>query len=360
MLARAVRIANVRGVEVRLDPSVLLLGVLVAALFLLRFVDGFSWPLAIPMAAVGALLVMATTFAHELAHALEAQHRGIEVEAITLLLFGGVTEMHAGGQTARDELAIALVGPYVSLLCGAVFGIVATVSPDLLPDAVGAPVAEVAGLLGWWNVLLAAFNIVPGAPLDGGRVLRALMWMITRDRMRALRTSVRAGQLLGLTLVGTGLLLPFVAPLTLLPASVGSVILVVTGVFLYLAARRELRHAELDEVLSGRTVRELLSGLDGRQPPPLEPPPDAVGADTAGVPELPAVQLHADLHALVAAFQGDHDRVRVADGAVEVGTLVERDVARALHEVRRFGAAAGRPEPPAPAAPVASRDVDPM
>src|SRR5699024_10473211 len=126
----------------------------------------------------------------------EARHRGIRVHAITLLLFGGVTEMHAHGQRPNDEFAIAAAGPYASLVCAATFGLLATFAHDLLPDAAADPIAEVAGLLGWWTLLLALFNLVPGAPLDGGRVLRAILWWLLGERMRALRITVRAGQLL--------------------------------------------------------------------------------------------------------------------------------------------------------------------
>ena len=386
MLARAVRVADIRGIEVRLDPSVVLLAVLVTVLFATRFLDGFAPAVAFTMAGIGALLVVATTFAHELAHALEARHRGLEVESITLLLFGGVTEMHASGQSARDELAIAAVGPYVSLVCGAAFGLVATFTPDLLPSAIGQPVAEVAGLLGWWNVLLAVFNIVPGAPLDGGRVLRALLWMLLGDRLRALRISVRAGQVLGFGLVAAGVWVVATGALPLIPGLIGAFVLATTGVFIANAAQRELRHAELDEVLTGRTIRDLVAAFP--TPWPAERPltdgharlvgdddldgelvtiehadgrigavevaaidadahdPDAprtVGELGTDVTELPSIDVDADLHELVDTFQGDHRIVRVTREGLTIGALTEREVARALERLRRDRSRAARP-----------------
>lgn len=387
MLVRAVRVAAIRGIEVRLDPSVVLLAVLVAVLFAMRFLDGFVPSVAFTMAGIGSLLVVATTFAHELAHALEARHRGLEVESITLLLFGGVTQMHASGQSARDELAIAAVGPYVSLVCGAAFGLVATFVPDLLPSTLAEPVAEVAGLLGWWNVLLAVFNIVPGAPLDGGRVLRALLWMALADRMRALRISVRAGQVLGLGLVGAGMWVAASGALPLIPGLVGAFVLATTGAFIVNAAQRELRNAELDEVLTGRTIRDLVATfpapwpadrrvadgharlvqdgdldgelvtidhLDGRigavEAASITSEghgPDAartVGELGTDVTDLPSIDVDADLHTLVDTFQGDHRIVRVTRDGATIGALTEREVARALERLRRARTPAKRPD----------------
>jgi Zn-dependent protease len=172
MFSRAVRLVRIRGIDVRLDPTLVLIALLVGWTFGTRFATVHPLGTAITMAAAGATLFFVSILAHELAHAFEAMHRGIEVRGITLFLFGGVTEMDASSETPRDEFVIAAVGPYVSLLCGAAFGLLATYASWLFPPAFATPVADVAGLLGWLNVLLAVFNLVPGAPLDGGRVLR--------------------------------------------------------------------------------------------------------------------------------------------------------------------------------------------
>ncbi|MCC5949195.1 MAG: site-2 protease family protein [Nitriliruptoraceae bacterium] len=318
MLNRAVRIARPRGIELRADASVLVLAALVAWVFTQWFTDEFALPMAIGMAIVGAVLVLLTTLAHELAHALEARHRGLEVTGITLFLFGGVTEMHAHGQSARDELAIAAVGPYVSLVCGALFGIVATFAGDWFPTAIAAPVARVAGLLGWWNVLLAAFNLVPGAPLDGGRVLRAVLWMALGDRLRALRWSVRAGQALAVLLLVAAAWVLTRAPGAWLPALAFGLV----AVFLWRAASAELRQAIMADRLEGVTVGRLLGTL---------PPPDE-GAAPAG---LPTVRVDDDLHTLVERFQGATDRVTVLDHEDRpLGIITEPEAARALYALR--------------------------
>ena len=364
------------GVEVRLDLSVLVLVALVAWAFTGIFRADHDLGVALVMAGVGSVLVVLTTLAHELGHALEARYRGMEVEGITLLLFGGVTELHAEGQSARDELAIAAVGPWISVVCAAGFGLLATFAGDLLPAVLAGPVGQVAGVLGWWNLILAVFNLVPGAPLDGGRVLRALLWMLTGDRLRALRISVRAGQLLGLVLIVLGVV-------TLVRggprASLVAAAFALSGVFLIRAAATELRHAELNAVLEGRRVVDLLA----LPPMPLAGnqrlaeldrdlvarggelhavqqdadllgvvqrdallgegggkrwPPQALLAELA-VPldDVPAVELTDDLHTLIDAFQGEHHVVRIVREGRTVGALTEREIARAIARLRRDG-----------------------
>jgi Zn-dependent protease len=334
MFPRALRLVRIAGVDVRLDPSLLLFAVLIVWTFTGRFQPAHGLTVALTMALVGTVCFLASVLAHELAHALEARHRGMHVEGVTLFLFGGVTEMHAHGQTARDELAVAAVGPYVSLLCAAVLGLLATFASELLPAAAAAPVATVAGLLGWLNLALALFNLIPGAPLDGGRVLRAVLWLLLHDRMLALRVSVRAGQVLAIALVvGAGWLLLRV------PGSALSALLTAAiGVFLYVAARKELQHAVLDELLTEHTVGQLLARLDvptpARAGTPVSPSAPAAGSPTPGGPALPAVEVTDDLHDLIDRFQDAQPEVQVVCDGELLGTIDRATAAHALAELR--------------------------
>lgn len=348
----------------RVDPSWLLIALLVIWTFLTRFGEAFPTVTAATMAVTATALFFASVLAHELAHGLEAKHRDLHVEGITLFLFGGVTEMHAETERPRDEFVVAAVGPYISLVCAAVFGLAATFSP-WLGDPLARPVSEVAGLLAWLNLILAVFNLVPGAPLDGGRVLRAGLWALLKDRRRAAVIAARSGQLIALALVLLG-----VRSIVLQPATaVGAIWLLLIGWFMWSAARQELRQVELDRLLHGRSVRDVVT-----RPPLLVPPDRALDlidtrdhdngrlravADahqmlgvldlaevermhqtdrsvrTAGdimtpLGDLPAVALDADIRTLVRRFSDDPLAVRVVDDGRTVGLLTESEVAASL------------------------------
>ncbi len=319
MSSRTLRLTTLLGIEVRLDPTLLVVAVLIGWTLHLRFSPTHGAGVAAGMAAVGTVLFFGSILVHELAHGVEARHRGIRVHGITLFLFGGVTEMEAHGHRPRDEFAIAAVGPWASLVCGAVFGLVATGAP-VLPATVGRPLGDLAGLLGWLNVALALFNVVPGAPLDGGRLLRAGLWWLLRSRYRAIVITARIGQALGLGLAGLGvwLMASFRAAL------VGAIWYVLVGVFLFGAARGELRAARLDEAWSTTTVLDLFPGLHDRGLDALVGDPRA----------LPSVAADDDVHTLVEAFR-DHDVVLIAASGQPVATLSEREVARRLAALRR-------------------------
>lgn len=383
MLRHALRIARIRGIDVRLDPSLVLLALLFAWVFANRFGAAYPPAVAWAMAGAGVVGVLLSILAHELAHALEAQHRGIEVDGITLLMFGGVTEMHAHSESPRDEFVIAAVGPYASLVCGAVFGLIATFAPEL-PGGLWPTVAEVAGVLAWLNVVLAVFNLVPGAPLDGGRVLRAAIWWVTRSRRTGLRVAAHAGQALAVSLVALGVWGYLTDRTTAARGGLTSLALgLFLGFFLWSAARAELRQNDLDGLLDGRTVADLIAPLPA--PVAADQPLDvggvggqagdtgeAGGADllpvvedgrlvgvlvidelrslhttdrglrTAGelmrpVDGHPTVELDADVRALLAGFDGDNDLVRVAHGGRPIAAVTEREVARALQALRASG-----------------------
>lgn len=244
MFPRAWRIATMGGVEVRVDPGLIVIALLIAWSFQGTFAVRFGAGPAIVMALAGAVLFFLSVLVHELGHALEARHRGIEVSAITLFLFGGVTEMHDDAPTPRAEFAIAAVGPFLSLVCSAAFGLLATVVDYWQWPA---EVSAVFGLLGWLNLGLAVFNLVPGAPLDGGRVLRSLLWWITDDRARAQRGAAWAGQ-------GFAVLVWAVAAqmLTQDSATGSAIWLFLVGWFLWNAARGERAVVTFNALVEGR------------------------------------------------------------------------------------------------------------
>ena len=250
MFPRAFRIARVRGVDVRLDPTWLVIAVLVVWSFLARWsVPDRPGAVAAAMAVVGALGFFGSVLAHELGHAFEARHRDLQVHGITLFLFGGVTEMDMHTRRPRDEFTVAAIGPWVSLVLAAVFGLLTAALDWYLPVR-SVEVATVTGTLGWVNLGLALFNIVPGAPLDGGRVLRAALWAVLGDRHRAQLAAARAGQVLAVSiwLAGTWW---FVQR----PDDVLTILWVAfVGFFMFNAARGERAQARTMQLVDGHTA----------------------------------------------------------------------------------------------------------
>jgi Zn-dependent protease len=254
MLRRAVHVTSAAGVPVRLHPSLVLIVALVAWTFQPRFALRFGPSVSLGLALLVALLVVLSVLAHELGHATEALHRGVGVGGVTLFALGGATELGGHGRTPRDELAVAALGPWISIVLAATFGIVATVTEEFLRGDLAAAVGLVAGLLGWINLGLAAFNLLPAAPLDGGRMLHALLWRATRDRHRATFVTSALGQSLGallavggtvaaaigLGLIGSGVLGTTAAGTGLAIAGGWSVVI---GAFVVLGARGELRRS---------------------------------------------------------------------------------------------------------------------
>ena len=165
--------------------------------------------------------------AHELAHAVVARHHGIEVEGIVLWLFGGVSRLKGEAATPDTELRVAFAGPATSLGLGLLFWAVT------LAIGTGSLAAAVTGWLGWLNGVLALFNLVPAFPLDGGRVLRALLWRTSGDKTSATLRAGRAGEAFGYVLICFGLV-EFLAG-----AGLGGLWLVFLGWFLLAAARAE-------------------------------------------------------------------------------------------------------------------------
>jgi Zn-dependent protease/CBS domain-containing protein len=202
------------------------------------------------VAVVVAVLFLAALLAHELAHALVARHYGVRVRAITLWLLGGVAELDGEAPHARGDLLIALAGPLVSLASAGLFAATAAFA-----SAWGAGSLAVTALawLAVVNAILGLFNLLPGAPLDGGRVLAATLWWVRGDRAAARRAAGRAGMVLGGVLIAAGL------AEVLLAANFGGLWLVVLGWFLTSAARAETIDVTLRDALAGVRVGDVMT-----------------------------------------------------------------------------------------------------
>ena len=180
-------------------------------------------------AVVCGLCLLLCLFAPEMSHAWVAKRSGLRVRKVTLWPLGGVAQVDGQAPTPRSDLAIAAVGPAVSLLCSLVsFGVA------LLAGALNASRLLIAALAWpcWANTLIAVFNLLPGAPLDGGRVLRAALWWRSGDRDRAAATATRAGRVLGAALAVLGVV-------ALAFGDFAGLWFVLLGLFLGAAARAE-------------------------------------------------------------------------------------------------------------------------
>ncbi len=260
---------RVRGVPVRIDGSWLFIAAIVVFFFYQSISASLpreSVGVQVALAALGALLFFASILAHELGHMWTSLDRGIPVLSITLFALGGVTESTREAARPRDEFVIVGIGPFISLVLGAAFGLVATAVQGIVPLAV------VAGSLAWMNVILAIFNIVPGYPLDGGRLLRSVLWAISKDPFAATRWAARVGQAFALTLIATGVTGFLVGGFPGVKGALGVVLSFIDGpwaaligFFLLRGATESYRRAHLRQRLSRHSVRDVM----GTVPPVL-------------------------------------------------------------------------------------------
>src|SRR5919106_4402668 len=249
-MTETIRLGTVAGVRVGLHWSVL--GIVV--LLLLSFAGGLpaQFPNHSPVAYIIAALATTTLFvlsllAHEVGHAVVAVRNGIEVDGITLWLLGGVARLRGDSPNAAVDFRVAAVGPLISLVLGLGFAVVAWAVGGAAPELV----TSVIGYLAAINVLLAAFNLIPAAPLDGGRILRAALWAWRGDRTEAQIWSARAGRVIGLLLVAFGLL-------WLVREGTG-LWWILIGLFIVTMASAEENHARTGALLAGLRVRDIMS-----------------------------------------------------------------------------------------------------
>ncbi|MEV5408798.1 site-2 protease family protein [Thermopolyspora sp. NPDC052614] len=246
------------GVPVGVHWSVLVIGVLIGmslgGVIMPEAFPGQPTALYVLMATLTVVLFLGSLLAHELAHAVVAQRRGLPVRSITLWLFGGMAELEGEARTPRHELETAAAGPLTSLAFAVASFLVAVALPG--------PELLVVGLtwLAYMNVLLAVFNMLPGAPLDGGRVLHAVVWWKTKSRARADQIASTSGQVLGVALIvaGVGQIFFF--------GSSGGFWTMIIGWFLAGAARSERVASAAREGLGGVLVRHVMTS-----PPEVAP-----------------------------------------------------------------------------------------
>jgi Zn-dependent protease len=262
MFGTSWRVGRIAGIEIRIDSSWAVIALLITYSMYLRLsvlYPELSGGGAVGLAILSAVLFFGSVLVHELAHAVVSQARGIRVQDITLFLFGGATRAKVDSRGPGDEFLIALVGPLTSGLLAGLFGIVATLGRDLLSR----PLAGTFGYLAWTNLLLAAFNLVPGFPLDGGRLLRAAIWKATGSLARATRIASVSGQGVGWLLVAAGVAWLAAGDLA------GGIWFAFIGWFLVQAARSSYQDLQLQQLLRRVEAEDVMAADLVRVPPEL-------------------------------------------------------------------------------------------
>ena len=246
------RIFRIAGIDIEVNVSwLVILVLLTVSLALFWFPQTLKGQTATVYWALGfiaSLLLFVSVLLHELAHSLVARARGLSVSSITLFIFGGVSNLQQEPQSPGMEFQIAVVGPVTSLVIGA-----ASYYAARFVGASQPLVAATLGYLGIANILLGIFNLIPGFPLDGGRVLRSIIWGVTGSLQRATRWAARAGQLVAYLFILGGVWLFFSGDF------VDGIWIGFIGWFLLQAAISANSQVALEAVLKGVTVGQLMT-----------------------------------------------------------------------------------------------------
>jgi len=273
------RIARIFGINIRVDWSWLLIFVLVtwnlSVVFAQAHPDWDGW-FATGLALVAALLFFASVLVHELAHSLVAKARGMPVRSIKLFLFGGVSNIEREPPSPGAEFLMALVGPLTSIALGLMLVLVAGASAATVGDAITDPsqivaqLSPVTTLLAWLgsiNVLLGLFNLIPGFPLDGGRVVRSIFWAVTDDLRRATRWASWIGQGIAWLMIAAGIAMVFGVRLPFFGQGLtGGLWLAFIGWFLHSSAVLSYRQVVVQDILEDVPVMRMM-----RSDPPSVP-----------------------------------------------------------------------------------------
>ena len=195
---QSIRLGRIAGIPVGVNWSVVVIFLLVvwelSELVLPTYYPHSSTTAYWIVGFITTVLFFGSLLAHEASHSVVAKRNGVGVRRITLWLFGGVSELESEALTAGADFRIAVVGPLASFVLAGFFGAIRLL---LLKVGVGGVLIPAMGWLAWMNLLLGAFNLLPGAPLDGGRVLRAFLWYRSNDRLHAASIAAYSGQVSG-------------------------------------------------------------------------------------------------------------------------------------------------------------------
>jgi Zn-dependent protease len=251
---RGFRLGSVRGVDVTADWSLVVMAALLTwSLYvdLERAFPASSSNLVLGAAAAGGALFFGSVFLHELSHSVMALRRGLSVRRIRLLIFGGVSEIEEEASSPSDELVVTIAGPAASMALGVFFLLLAWTLSSLLQMS-----SRISVILGVANLSIGLFNLLPGLPLDGGRLLRALLWRHSGDRARATKLAVTTGRWLGALMMVAGVVLVFGL------RDIFALWFVAIGWFLFEAASTSALQEAFSSRIEGLTVADVMRRTD--------------------------------------------------------------------------------------------------
>ena len=260
-----IRLGRIFGVEIGLHYSWLIIALLITLSLAGHFrTHNPDWGASVTwtLAVTTALLFFAAIVIHELSHAMVAKMRGLPVRSITLFALGGVAQIEKESADAKTEFWMGIIGPITSALIGAACLGIALALGWTPPEFPQRPVTAMLMWLGYINIMLALFNTIPGFPLDGGRVLRAIVWWVTGDANRSTRIAARVGQFVAFAFIVLGILSFFGG------AGFNGLWIAFIGWFLLDASRESYAQVTITEGLRGVRVRDVMSQdcptVDGR------------------------------------------------------------------------------------------------
>ena len=253
----SIKLGRIFGVEIGLHYSWFIIAVLVTLSLGTQFRltnPGWGVPTIWATAIVTGLLFFVAIILHELSHAAVAKARGLPVRSITLFALGGIAQIEREAADARTEFWMGIVGPIASSVIGGVCLIAALILGWTMTLTPATPLVAMLVWLGVINISLAVFNMIPGFPLDGGRVLRAIIWWLTGDLRKSTRIAAVVGQLVALAFIVFGIFRFFSG------AGLGGLWIAFIGWFLLDAARASRAQTEIVESLRGIRVGDVMAG----------------------------------------------------------------------------------------------------
>ncbi len=296
-----IRLGRFFGVEVGLHYSWVFIAVLIVISLAAHFRavnSDWSSTVVLASAVLTAILFFVSLVAHELSHSVVARANGLPVRSITLFALGGVAQIEREAQNAKTEFWMAIVGPISSLVIGAICLLAASVFGWHFLGNPATPGLAILIWLGYINISLAVFNMIPGFPLDGGRVLHAIIWWITGSANRSLRIASQTGRVVALLFIAYGVFRYMTG------GGFGALWIAFIGWFLLQAAGSSYAQVRVAEALRGVRVRDLM------------------------VRDCPAVGIHTNLQSFIVEQMLPSARLCfiITDGELPVGLLTPADV----------------------------------